>query len=34
LEELRALQTVKAPILTAEEKASALNEAEIKGTGF
>ena len=34
LEELKSLNTKKAPILTAEEKASALNEAEIKGTGF
>jgi hypothetical protein len=31
---MKALQSVKAPILTAEEKASAFNEAEIKGTGF
>ena len=31
---MKALQSVKVPILTAEERASALNEAEIKGTGF
>jgi hypothetical protein len=34
LEELKALSKNKEPILTAEEKASLLNEAEIKGTSF
>ena len=34
LEELKALSKNKEPILTAEEKASLVNEAEIKGTNF
>jgi len=34
LEELKNQKKVHEPILTAEEKASAINEAEIKGTGF
>lgn len=34
LEELKNQKKVKEPILTAEERASAINEAEIKGTGF
>lgn len=34
LEKLKTQKAVKEPILTAEEKASLLNEAEIKGTGF
>jgi len=28
------LKSIKTPILTVEERASAQNEAEIKGTGF
>lgn len=34
LEELKNQKKVKEPIYTADEKASAVNEAEIKGTGF
>lgn len=34
MEELKNQKKAKEPILTADEKASALNEAEIKGTGF
>jgi len=34
LEELKTQKKTSEPILTADEKASALNEAEIKGTGF
>jgi hypothetical protein len=31
---MKALKSVKTPTLTAEERASAQNEADIKGTGF
>ena len=34
LEELKNQKKVREPILTADEKASAVNEAEIKGTGY
>jgi len=34
LKSLRTQKKTSEPILTADEKASALNEAEIKGTGF
>ena len=34
LEELKNMKKVVEPILTAEEKASKTNKAEIKGTGF
>lgn len=34
LEELKNQKKTKEPILTGEEKASLVNEAEIKGTGF
>lgn len=34
LEELKNQKKVKEPILTNDERASAVNEAEIKGTGF
>lgn len=34
LEELKNQKKVNEPILTQEEKASVVNEAEIKGTGF
>ena len=34
LEELKNMKKVAEPIFTAEEKASKVNKAEIKGTGF
>ena len=34
LEALKNMKKVAEPILTAEEKASKTNKAEIKGTGF
>ena len=34
LEELKKMKKVNEPILTVEEKASKINKAEIKGTGF
>jgi len=34
LEELKNQKKTKEPILTSDERASAINEAEIKGTGF
>jgi len=34
LEELKNQKKINEPILTQEEKASVVNEAEIKGTGF
>ena len=34
LEELKNMKKVSEPILTAEEKSSKTNKAEIKGTGF
>ena len=34
MEELKNMKKVSEPILTAEEKASKVNKAEIKGTGF
>ena len=34
LEALKNMKKVAEPILTAEEKASKINKAEIKGTGF
>lgn len=34
LEALKNMKKVAEPILTAEEKASKVNKAEIKGTGF
>lgn len=34
MEELKNQKKAREPILTVDEKASALNEAEIKGTGF